>query len=71
MVLKTNVIKEIRANRDLRNRLMCDLPISHGSLYIILRENKKNNALTKVAALDLISQSLKIDKRLLVEPTIF
>lgn len=71
MILKPETILAIRANRDLRNRLMSDLPISHPSLYLILRENKKNNALTKKAALDLMSQYLKKDTRLLVETTLF
>jgi len=71
MKLKQEILEKIRADRNLRNRLMCDLPISHSSLYSILKENKKNNSLTKVQALNVIAQYLSIDVRLLTESTIF
>jgi len=32
MKLKAEIIERIRANRELRNRLMCDLPMSHATL---------------------------------------
>jgi len=70
MKLKQEILEKIRADRNLRNRLMCDLPISHGTLYSVLKENKENNVLTKSNALDIISAGLKIkNKKSLIEMT--
>ena len=55
MVLKNEILGKIRANRELRNRLMLDLPISHGTLYSVLKNNKENSVLTRQRALELIS----------------